>query len=52
MVRVAPGANGQGLSLTLAPAWGVAASGVESLWVAQTTEGLAPPDAGLTRLGG
>ena len=41
-VRLAPGAGGQGLALTLAPTWGVAASGVEGLWSRQTTQGLAP----------
>ena len=41
-VRVAPGADGQGLALTLAPAWGATASGVEGLWSRQTTAGLAP----------
>ena len=41
-VRVAPGAMGQGLSLTLSPAWGATASGVEGLWSRQTTAGLAP----------
>ena len=41
-VRVAPGAMGQGLSLTLAPAWGATASGVDGLWSRQTTTGLAP----------
>ena len=41
-VRVAPGAGGHGLSLTLAPAWGATASGVDGLWSRQTTAGLAP----------
>ena len=41
-VRLAPGAGGQGLALTLAPTWGAAASGVEGLWSRQTTQGLAP----------
>ena len=41
-VRVAPGADGQGLALTVAPAWGATASGVEGLWSRQTTAGLAP----------
>ena len=41
-VRVAPGAMGHGLSLTLAPAWGATASGVDGLWSRQTTAGLAP----------
>ena len=41
-VRLAPGATGQGLSLTLSPAWGATASGVNGLWSRQTTAGLAP----------
>ena len=41
-VRVAPGANGQGLALTLSPTWGAASSGVDGLWSRQTTAGLAP----------
>ena len=43
-VRVDPGATGQGLSLTLSPAWGATASGVDGLWSRQTTAGLAPQD--------
>ena len=42
-VRLAPGVGGQGLSLTLAPTWGAAASGIEGLWSRQTTAGLASP---------
>ena len=38
---LAPGAAGQGLSLTLAPTWGAAASGMDGLWTRQTTAGLA-----------
>ena len=41
-VRIDPGAGGQGLALTLAPAWGATASGVDGLWSRQTTAGLAP----------
>ena len=41
-VRIDPGAGGQGLALTLAPAWGATASGVNGLWSRQTTAGLAP----------
>ena len=44
-VRIDPGPTGQGLSLTLAPTWGAASSGVESLWSPQTTAGLAPQGA-------
>ena len=43
-VRVDPGATGQGLSLTLSPAWGAASSGLDGLWSRQTTAGLAPQD--------
>ena len=41
-LRLAPGPAGQGVSLTLAPTWGAAASGVDGLWARQTTAGLAP----------
>ena len=41
-LRLAPGPAGRGLSMTLAPTWGAAASGVEGLWSRQTTQGLAP----------
>ena len=41
-VRIAPGQDGQGLSLTLSPTWGAASSGVDGLWSQQTTAGLAP----------
>ena len=41
-LRIAPGPDGQGLSLTLAPTWGAASSGVDGLWTRQTTAGLAP----------
>ena len=41
-LRIAPGAGGQGLSLTLAPTWGAASSGMDGLWSRQTTAGLAP----------
>ena len=40
-LRIDPGATGHGLSLTLAPAWGAASSGVDGLWTRQTTAGLA-----------
>ena len=39
-VRLAPG--GQGLALTLTPAWGATTSGVEGLWARPTPAGLAP----------
>ncbi len=41
-LRLAPGAGGQGLALTLAPTWGAASSGVNGLWSRQTPVGLAP----------
>ena len=41
-IRLDPGPAGRGVSLTLAPTWGAAASGVEGLWARQTTQGLAP----------
>ncbi len=41
-IRLAPGAAGQGLALTVAPSWGVTASGVDGLWTRQTTQGLVP----------
>ena len=41
-LRLDPGATGRGLSLTLAPTWGAASSGVDGLWSRQTTAGLAP----------
>ena len=40
-VRFDPGASGRGLSLTLSPTYGAAASGVESLWSRHDTAGLA-----------
>ena len=41
-IRLDPGPTGQGLALTLTPAWGAVSSGVESLWSRETTAGLAP----------
>ena len=41
-VRLAPGQDGQGLSLTLAPTWGAASSGMDGLWSRRATAGLAP----------
>ena len=41
-LRIAPGAGGQGLSLTLSSTWGAASSGIDGLWSRQTTAGLAP----------
>ncbi len=41
-VRLAPGAGGKGLAMTLAPTWGAARSGIDGLWSRQTAQGLAP----------
>ena len=38
-IRVNPGPSGRGLSLTLAPVWGNAASGAERLWSARDATG-------------
>ena len=43
-VRLAPGASGRGLSLTLAPAWGAASSGTEWLWGLRDVRALAAND--------
>ena len=40
-LRVDPGITGQGLALTLSPAWGPASSGVDGLWAQQDLAGLA-----------
>ena len=41
-IRLDPGIRGQGLSFSLAPAWGAASSGVDRLWSARDAGGLAP----------
>ena len=41
-IRVAPGTAGRGLSLSIAPAWGRAASAAGRLWSARDAAGLAP----------
>ena len=46
-IRIDPGPMGQGLALTLTPAWGAASSGVDGLWSRQTTAGLAQIGAGI-----
>ena len=38
-IRLDPGASGRGLSLTLAPVWGMPSSGVERLWSARDAAG-------------
>ena len=42
MVRLAPGATGQGLSLAVEPAWGRPASGVRRLWESGVATGASP----------
>ena len=44
-VRLDPGASGRGLSLTLAPGWGVASDGTERLWSLDGARGLAAHEA-------
>ena len=43
-LRHAPGPDGRGLSLALAPTWGAAQSGIHGLWSRQTTQGLVPQE--------
>ena len=43
-VRIDPGASGRGLSLTLSPTWGNAASGTERLWGLRDASGLGARD--------
>ena len=45
-VRIDPGASGRGLSLTLAPAWGLASGGSERLWSTETARDLAAGEQG------
>ena len=45
-LRVAPGAQGRGLSLTLTPAYGADAGGTDRLWSARDTVALAPTNDG------
>ena len=40
-IRIDPGASGRGMSLTVAPAWGSASSGVERLWSLSSARELA-----------
>ena len=40
-IRIDPGASGRGMSLTVAPAWGSASSGVERLWSLSSVRELA-----------
>ena len=41
-VRIEPGADGRGLSLTLAPAWGAVEGGAERLWSHRDARAFAP----------
>ena len=41
-IRIAPGTSGRGVSLTVAPSWGTAASGVDRLWSIQDARRLTP----------
>ena len=41
-VRIEPDASGRGLSLSIAPSWGVDSGGAEQLWSAGDARGLAP----------
>ena len=41
-VRIAPGADGRGLTLTLSPAWGAAEGGAERLWSHRDARAFAP----------
>ena len=43
-IGISPSASGQGLSLTLAPSWGTASSGVDRLWSLGSTQGLVRAD--------
>ncbi len=50
LVRLDPGAGGRGLALSVQPAWGRTASGVQRLWEAGATGGAAPDDHAAGRL--
>ena len=51
LVRIDPGASGQGLAFSLRPAWGETAGGVRRLWGADVTAlGAAPAEQGAGRL--
>ena len=44
-LRIDPGADGRGLTLTLAPAWGTTGSAADRLWQSRDAHGLAPDAA-------
>lgn len=50
LVRIDPGASGQGLAFSLQPAWGRTASGVERLWESGVSGGAALADRGAGRV--
>ena len=50
LVRIVPGASGQGLAFSLQPAWGRTASGVNQLWENGVTAGAALADQGAGRV--
>ena len=51
LVRIDPGASGQGLALSVEPAWGqTAASGVQQLWENGVAAGASPADQARARL--
>ena len=50
LVRIDPGASGQGLALSVEPAWGQTASGVQQLWENGVAAGASPADQATARL--
>ena len=50
LVRLDPGAAGLGLSLSVQPAWGQTASGVQRLWETGMTQGSAPANQAAGRV--
>ena len=50
LVRIDPGASGQGLAFSLQPAWGRTGSGVERLWESGVSGGAALADQGAGRV--
>ena len=50
LVRLDPGAAGQGLAFSLQPAWGQTASGVQRLWETDAAAGASPADQAAARV--
>jgi len=50
LVRIAPGGSGEGLALSVEPAWGRTASGVQQLWESGVTAGASPAGQPTARL--